>query len=158
VEFSVRSSLPLRHLEEVEELVFFNERQREVRSRILELLELYGPPQILRSGEDVRVGLVRRPDAQCLFLLSDETEAAELLGFALFLRDSADTLTVVHVAVVEGVLTEDEADPLLAMRLLNSIRRLAQRIRGVKWVRVLYGRGSETRLPVSSRSGAETQP
>jgi hypothetical protein len=150
VEFSFRSSLPGRYVQDLEQLVFFNERQRDVRSRIMELLEQYGAPEIVRAQDHVSVGLAQRPDAQSLFLLSDETEDAELLGFALFLRDSPDAITVIHVAVLDGVMTEDGTDALLAIRLLHRIRKLARRIRGVRWVRVLYGEGAQTRLPVRS--------
>ena len=150
MEFSFRSSLSGRYGQDLEQLVFFNERQRDVRSRIMELLEQYGVPQIVREQDNLSVGLAQRPDAQSLFLLSDETEDAELLGFALYLRDSPDTITVIHVAVLDGVTKEDGTNPLLAIRLLHRIRQLARRIRGVRWVRVLYGESAQTRLPVGS--------
>jgi hypothetical protein len=150
VEFSFKSNLPVRYLQDIEQLIFFNEHQKHVRTRIMELLDQYGVPQIVRDEGSLHVGLEEHPDAQCLFLLAGDSSDAELLGFALYLRDSPDTITVVHVAVVESVLTEDETDPLLAIRLLHTIRKLARRIRGLKWVRVLYGEGSQTRLPVGS--------
>jgi hypothetical protein len=148
VEFSFRSSLPDRYLHDLEQLVFFNERQRDVRSRIMELLEQYGVPQMVLEQHNLSVGLAQRPDAQTMFLLSDESDEAELLGFALYLRDTPDTLTVIHVAVLDGITTEDGTDPLLAIRLLHHLRILARRIRGIRWIRVLYGEGSQTRLPV----------
>ena len=143
-----QSILPVRYLQDLEQLVFFNDRQRELRGRIVELLEQYGPLEIVQREDQVRVGLIRRPDAQNLFVMSEDTEDAELLGFALYLRDSPDVITVVHVAVFDGIVTEEGADPLLALRLLYSIRELARRIRGVKWVSVLYGQGAQARLPV----------
>ena len=114
----------------------------------MELLDQYGVPQIVREQDNLRVGLAQRPDAQSLFLLSDETEGADLLGFALYLRDTPETITVIHVAVLDEMTNEDGEDPLLAIRLLHRIRKLARRLRGVRWVRVLYGEASETRLPV----------
>jgi hypothetical protein len=150
VELDFRSILPVRYLQDVEQLVFFNERQRDLRRRIVELLEQYGPLEIVQEEGHLRVGLVQRPDAQNLFVLSGDTQDAELLGFALYLRDSPDVITVVHVAVFDGIVTEEGSDPLLALRLLYSIRELARRIRGVKWVSVLYGQGSQARLPVLS--------
>lgn len=143
-----QSILPVRYLQDLEQLVFFNERQRELRGRIVELLEQYGPLEIVQREDHVGVGLIRRPDAQNLFAMSEDTEDAELLGFALYLRDSPDVITVVHVAVFDGIVTEEGSDPLLALRLLYSIRELARRIRGVKWVSVLYGQGAQARLPV----------
>jgi hypothetical protein len=148
VEFSFRSSLSGRYVQDLEQLVFFNERQRDVRGRLMELLDQYGVPQIVREQDNLRVGLAQRPDAQSLFLLSDETEGADLLGFALYLRDTPETITVIHVAVLDEMTNEDGEDPLLAIRLLHRIRKLARRLRGVRWVRVLYGEASETRLPV----------
>jgi hypothetical protein len=157
VEPNFRSILPVRYRQDVEQLVFFNERQRELRGRIVELLEEYGPLEIVLQEDQVRVGLVRRPDAQSLFVMSEDTPDAELLGFALYLRDSPEVITVVHVAVFDGIVTEEGSDPLLALRLLNSIRELARRIRGVKWVSVLYGQGSQARLPVLPSACSDTR-
>lgn len=148
MEFGFRSSIGVRYLQDLEQLVFFNEGQRNVKGRIVELLEQYGVPQIVREEGNLSVGLAQRPDAQSLFLMSDETEDSQLLGFAVYLRDSPDVILIVHVAVLDDVTTQDGADPLLAIHLLHGIRKLARRIRGVRWVRILYGHGSQTQLRV----------
>ena len=88
------------------------------------------------------------PGAQCLFALAETGDPPELLGAVIYVRSPADTLTILHLAVSDDKVTKDNQNPLIVVRLVHRVRQLAQSIRGVKWVHVLYSRGGGFRIPI----------
>ena len=70
-EFVFRSSLPATYHRALEELVFFNPRQRAAEAGITQAVDLYGTPALEDDGSGLRVVVGKRSDAQCLFALAD---------------------------------------------------------------------------------------
>ena len=56
VEFVFRSSLPAAYHQALEELVFFNPRQRIAAAGITQAVDLYGTPAIEAAGRPARAG------------------------------------------------------------------------------------------------------
>ena len=133
---------------DLEHLLFFNARQTSVRAAVVEALERYGAPSIKHEEDALRVIVSGYPGEQCLFALAETEDPPDLLGAVIYVRSPADTLTILHLAVSDDTLTEDDQNPLLVVRLVHRVRQLARSIRGVKWVHVLYSRGGGVRIPI----------
>ena len=133
---------------DLEHLLFFNARQPSVRAAVVEALERYGAPSIKHEEDALRVIVSGYPGAQCLFALAETGDPPELLGAVIYVRSPADTLTILHLAVSDDTVTEDDQNPLIVVRLVHRVRQLARSIRGVKWVHVLYSRGGGFRIPI----------
>lgn len=136
------------HHDELEQLLFFNARQTGVRTGLVEVLDRFGTPEIEHRENLLRVSLDRCPDAQCLFAVSGTEGLRQLLGVIVYVRTSIDTLTIVHVAVADNIVTEEDDDPLIVVRLIHELRHLARSLRGVRWVHFLYPQGGQFRIPV----------
>lgn len=146
------SSIDDVHQNALEQLMFFNARQQSVRAGVIEALERYGPPMIEHHEDALRVTIAGSPDAQCLFALGEAGGRPELLGAVIYVRSSLDTLTILHLAVADDTVTEDDQNPLIVVRIVHQLRELARYIRGVKWVHVLYPQGGQFRIPIHPSS------
>src|SRR4029450_9260348 len=93
------------HRDELERLLFFNARQPRVRTGLIEALERFGTPAIEHHANLLRVTPGAGPDAQCLFAVSETDGLSQLLGVVVYVRTSMDTLTVLHVAVADNIVT-----------------------------------------------------
>lgn len=136
------------HYDELERLMFFNARQRGIRPGLIEALDRFGAPQIEHHENGLRVTLSACPDAQCLFAVTAADGLPQLLGLVVYVRTSIDTLTIVHVAVADNLVTEEGEEPLIVVRLVHELRHLAKMIRGVRWVHFLYPQGGQFRIPI----------
>ena len=113
------------HYDELERLIFFNARQRGVRAGVIEALERFGIPKIERHGDFLRVTVSASADAQCLFALTGPEGRTELLGVAIYVRASIDTLTILRLVVADDIVTENGAVALIVVRLVHELRQLA---------------------------------
>src|SRR4026208_1908393 len=92
-EFVFRSRLPPSHHRALEELVFFNPRQRNAEAAITDAVDRYGPPAIVSDEAGLPGAVGTRDDVQCLFALAPVEDAAagelELAGIVMYLRVSS---------------------------------------------------------------------
>jgi hypothetical protein len=140
------------HYDELERLMFFNARQVGVRTGLIQALDRFGTPKIEHHDNLLRVTLGACPDAQCLFAVSGTDGLGQLLGVVVYVRTSVDTLTIVHVAVADNIVTEENDEPLIVVRMIHELRHLAKSIRGVRWVHFLYPQGGQFRVPIHPSS------
>ena len=100
VDFVFRSRLSAAFHRELEELVFFNPRQRDAEAAITEAVDLYGPPAIVGDETGLRVVVGTRDDVQCLFALAPARHPTagelELAGMVMYLRISSEDRRAAH--------------------------------------------------------------
>ena len=137
-EFEFVSSVEAGLWKEVESLFYFHPRQHVLSGSIRESVDQFGPPEILRRGERIYVGIPQR-DAQCLFVCHRTRHPGVPVGVVLYLRTQADLLRILHVVVGPiyghgGQL----ADRGLAARLVDEVRHVASRIGGVRRIALPY--------------------
>lgn len=143
----ITSALPLAHRDELERITFFNPEQNRVAKPLLQSVHRYGIPKILEDGPNLRFSVRDFGQVQSLYALDDRDGEAQLVGVALFVRESLECLLVLHLAVHEEYTANgSRAELWVTPRLMAAVRALALRIRGVRWVRFLYPR--RTRLPI----------
>ncbi len=147
--FEFSSVLPLEYLDDLEALLFLNPQQQAVRAGILHALEEYGVPRVDADERQIRVTVGTRTDVQTLYALADSPEGCELAGVIVYLRTDLRTVLVLHVAVTERFSsTGPDADALLVLRILETVRSGARRLKGVRTIAVAYPAGGSLHMPV----------
>jgi hypothetical protein len=148
-EFEFVSAVDAGLWKEVESLFYFHPRQHALSGSIRESVDQFGPPEMLKRGERIYVGIPKR-DAQCLFACHRTRRPGVPVGVVLYLRTQADLLRILHVVVGPAYEHGGQfADRDLAMRLVDEVRCVAARIGGVRRIALPYLR--ERYLSVASR-------
>jgi hypothetical protein len=133
------SVLPLAYRDELERIVFFNPLQAKVARAIVDTVHQFGVPSILEEEGNLRFRVPAFGAVQTLYALDLTDEPASLVGVAIFVRESHDTMLVLHVAVHEDyALGGPKSDELVTSRLLTTVRSACQHIRGITRLRLLY--------------------
>ena len=134
---------------EVEALFYFHPRQHALSGSIREIVDQFGPPEILKRGERIYVGIPKL-DAQCLFAFHRARRPGVPVGVVLYLRTQADLLRILHVVVGPAYGYSGQfADRDLVGCLVSEVRRVAGRIGGVRRIALPYLR--ERYLSVAPR-------
>jgi hypothetical protein len=133
------STLPEEHYHQLEALLFFNGRQHRVRKGIETAIDRYGAPEIVSEGKALRVKVGGETHAQCLFAVEREGKDSRPVGVVLYVRDSFERITVLHLVVAEAyAVGGPRAGYNLALRLVQAVKRVARRTTGIRHVELLY--------------------
>lgn len=122
----------------LERVVFFNPNQNGVQSAIVEAVALYGNPEIVSRRSGISLVLTSAPDAQCLFALAPANGSVRLAGVLVYVR-RGDQLVIVHIAVATATSWSASTRDI-ARSMIRTLRRVAQRLRGVDRLVLFYGR------------------
>ena len=146
-EITVKSRLPAAMRGQLEALLFFNQGQHRIRQAIEATIERYGVPEIIEDCGSLRIHVAGVPEAQTLFALHEEHGGARPVGAVVYVRDSFERITVVHVSIAGdyafgGLYAGERVLPLL----LQQIRQVARRTSGIRHVEVAYRRNRATRM------------
>jgi len=133
------SSLPAELHHQLEALLFFNGRQDRVRKGIVTAIDRYGPPEITNDGNALRVRVAGPSEAQCLFALERDGKVSRPVGLILYVRDSFERITVLHLVVAEAYAAGGpHAKYNLLLRLVQAVKRVARCTSGIRHVELLY--------------------
>ena len=133
------STLPAEHYHQLEVLLFFNGRQHRVRKGIETAISRYGAPEIVADGKQLRVQVGGETGAQCLFAVEREGKTSRPVGLILYLRDSFERITVLHLVVAEAyAVGGPRAGYNLLLRLVQAVKRVARCTAGIRHVELVY--------------------
>ena len=133
------STLPAEHYHQLEVLLFFNGRQHRVREGIETAINRFGAPEIVADGKSLRVWVGGQTDAQCLFAVERDGKSSRPVGVILYVRDSFERITVLHLVVAEAyAVGGPRANYNLLLRLVQAVRRVARCTSGIRHVELLY--------------------
>lgn len=140
------SSLPVEHYHQLEALLFFNGRQDRVRHGIVTAIDRYGPPEIVRDADSLRVRVGGPSEAQCLFAVEREGKVSRPVGLILYVRDSFERITVLHLVVAEAYAAGGpRAKYNLLLRLVQAVKRVARCTAGIRHVELVYSQKQKHR-------------
>ena len=135
------SALPAEHYHQLEALLFFNGRQHRVRKGIETAISRFGAPEIVAEDKSLRVRVGGETDAQCLFAVERDGKQLRPVGVILYVRDSFERITVLHLVVAEAYAAGGpRAGYSLLLRLVQAVRRVARRTAGIRHVELVYSR------------------
>ena len=138
---TVKSRLPATMRGQLETLLFFNSGQHRMRHAIQATIERYGVPELIEDNGWLRVQVAGVHEVQTLFAVHEEDRRARPVGVVVYVRDTFERITVVHVGVADdyafgGPYGSERVLP----RLLQQIRQVARRTSGIRHVEVAYSR------------------
>ena len=122
----------------LEELLFFNPRQFQVRQGIVNSLEKFGHPRIEETTDSlsVRVGDC---EAQPLFAFDQDRRSNDPVGVVIFLRTSPAEVAIMHVAVHPDYAYQGRHAGLgLGVALVEKVKEICSRIVGVQRIAFFY--------------------
>jgi hypothetical protein len=141
-----QSRLPLTMRGQLETMLFFNEGQHRVRHAIEATIERYGLPEVVEINGALSLQIAKCPDVQILFAVQSADGGARPVGVVVYVRDSIERLTVLHLCVADDHATGGRfSSQHVLQRLLHQIRWVARRTQGVEHMALAY-RGSQLRL------------
>ena len=133
---TITSRLPASMRGDLEAMLFFNTRQHRVRDGIEATIERFGLPEI--DGH-LRIRVAGRAEVQSLFAVHEEGARARPVGAVVYVRDTFERITVVHVGVADDYAVGGRhAQERVLLRLLQEIRRVARRTAGIRHVEFAY--------------------
>jgi hypothetical protein len=139
--FVYSSVLPPSRYQELADLMFFNLGQHRVRDDIVNAIELYGMPEIVTTEHSLRFSVERLGEVQTLYALDSDGENGRLVGAVLYARVSADKIVLLHMGVAPDYATGGrEAGRLLALKMIERLKRACRSLKGIRQLEILYGR------------------
>lgn len=142
------SALDVRYRHALERLLFYNGNQKAASDAILLAIERFGSPRIEAKGNRLWVSLDSGIEAQCLFVLDLSQAGAPLVGVVVYTRDG-DTLAILFVAVREDYsIGGARARELLFFRIVDEVRNVGRRIRGISSITMFLRGDAPARIPV----------
>ena len=140
-EITVKSRLPAAMRGQLEALLFFNAGQFRMRHAIEATIERFGMPEIIEEDGWLRVQVAGVAEVQTLFAVHEEGGGARPVGVVIYVRDTFERITVVHVGVADDyAFGGSYAQERVLPRLLQQIRQVARRTSGIRHVEVAYRR------------------
>jgi len=133
------SSIDKQNFEEIERMFFFNLQQSRHLLEINEVVENFGIPKIVVTGQDLKFTLSKLNDCQTIFALDSQSNDAAVLGLIIFYRGSLENIDIIHIAVEEDCsLRGDYAKEFVTIRLIEKLRQDAGKIKGVTSITLPY--------------------
>jgi hypothetical protein len=87
----------------------------------------------------LRVRVAGPSETQCLFAVEREGKASRPIGVILYVRESFERITVLHLVVDEAyAVGGPRADVNLLLRLVQAVKRVARCTSGIRHVELLY--------------------
>ncbi len=140
------SSADRKYRQAIEDLLFFNPQQDRARAGILNSLKHFGPPRLKETATGLEIQ-VDEYATQTIYAYNQDEPQKGPAGIIVFLRNGADELGIIHIAVrPEYSLSGRHAEEGLIFRLVDEVRRVGHRIKGIK--RLLFFYHKEHGLPV----------
>jgi hypothetical protein len=145
IELAFHSTLTADYREALEQLMFFNRRQREAETAVTRAVEMFGSPTIVSEPPGLRVAVGACPDVQCVFAIERGRRSDALAGMVVYLRTSLEEVLVLHIAVADRY--GRRALEVVAA-LVRTVRAAAERLRGVERMTLLDLQGRELRITI----------
>jgi len=138
---TVKSRLPATMRGQLEALLFFNSGQHRIRQEIEATIERYGLPELIEHHGSLHVQVAGIPEVQTLFAIHEEDGRARPVGVVVYVRDSFERITVLHVGVAaDYAFGGPYSAERVLHRLMQQIRQVARRTSGIRHVEVAYRR------------------
>jgi hypothetical protein len=146
--FTFSSTINLKHRDDLEYILFFNEEQHKYASVIKKIIELYGKPEVVVVDHKLSI---KFGEITCQTLFC--TEKNILAGLAVFYRDSPENIDLVHIVVDEKYSSTGKfADKFLALKIINVLKLIALKIKGVNTITIKYDQEQVIKINNGMRS------
>lgn len=149
-DISYTSRLEERHLERLQNLLFFNENQGRYRDGIIQSIEMFGEPFLRTRDGLIRVHTTRLGEVQSIYaVVGTEHEVSHPIGVSVFARSAEDAFALLHISVDEEFIAGGpHAMEMVAFKLFQRTMDAARSIRGIRRMTIHYGPLAFSEFPV----------
>lgn len=148
-ELHLKSKLPSKYREELEDLLFFHPQQNKVQDGIVYSIEKYGAPQIAEKDNYLYIEFEKYPDAQTLYAFDKTDNVEKLIGTIIYYRTNTETIEVLHIDIKDRyTLSGPLANKQVMLWLILNLRNIAKKIKGVRNIQLMYNAGHTRNIPV----------
>lgn len=149
VQIRYTSKLASEHLEELQELMFFNENQHQFLSGIVSSIEEFGEPIVKGDDGFLRIHTSRLGEVQALFAVEESADATRPVGVVVHVRNAGDTITLLHIGVHKDFASDGpHAEEMVTLNLFQRLIKVGKQIKDIRKIVVLYGPGDSTEIPI----------
>jgi hypothetical protein len=149
VQIRYTSKLASEHLEELQELMFFNENQHQFLSGIVSSIEEFGEPIVKGDDGVLRIHTSRMGEVQALFAVEESADAARPVGVMVHVRNADDTITLLHIGVHKDFASDGpRSEEMVTLNLFQRLIKVGKQIKDIRKIVVLYGPGDSTEIPI----------
>jgi hypothetical protein len=133
------SSLNVNKKDELDDLLFFNEKQSGVVEKILRSIEEYGLPRTIVENNKIRVIVGENRYVQNLFLIREKDGKDDLIGAVIYIRDSDTNATVLHISIKpDQTMNSGKSKQIIALKMIEELKLNLSKIKGVKTLTIFY--------------------
>jgi len=133
----------------LEQLLFFNPLQQKVLPEIMHSIEQFGQPYIKIVDNKLRINIDGIQDTQTLFALGHVKNVTTLLGVVIYVRIDEENIAILHIGITEDYSAHgNNSNRLLLIRLIAELRTLAKKIKGVRFLKIMYSKGRINNIKV----------
>src|SRR6056297_1122500 len=126
--------------ERLERIFFFNWNQSRYVARITQSVKEYSKPVIEEEGKnEIALVFKDRSIGQTLHIFDSDGPDAALIGVVMYERDSADQITIIHLALHETckeIFKKEKVN--VAGVVIEELFSLFRKFKGVEKVRIYY--------------------
>jgi len=145
----ITSSLDAAFNSALEQLLYFNPLQQKVLPGIINSIEQFGQPFILQIENKLRISIEGVQDTQTLYALGRVKNVTTLLGLIMYVRVDEENIVILHIGITEDYSAHGHNNNhLLLIRLISELRTLAKKIKGVRFLKMLYSKGKITNIKI----------
>jgi len=139
VKIRLQSKLGIEYRDDLERLFFFNHNQKSYASRITESVSEYAKPKLFEDYNEVSLEFEQRDLGQTLYIFDDDDISPELVGVLMYVRDSVEQITIVHIAMHEHckIIFKKEAVNIVKI-VLDEVFNVLSKIKGLERIRIYY--------------------
>lgn len=134
-----KSSIDASYREELDSMFYFNRNQSRYVERINRSIEEYSKPIVVEENGEVALVFKERKMGQTLHIFDGDYEGAALIGAVMYVRDSKERITIVHLALHEECkrIHKEEGVNVVGV-VLHELLTIFKKMKGAKRVRLYY--------------------
>jgi hypothetical protein len=139
VKIRIQSKLGIEYRDDLERLFFFNHNQKRYAGRITESVSEYAKPKLFEDYREVSLEFEQRDLGQTLYIFDDDDISPELVGVLMYVRDSIDRITIVHIAMHEHCRQIFKQEAVNVVKIvLDEVFTVISKIKGIERIRIYY--------------------
>lgn len=134
-----QSKIKPEYREDLDSLFYFNRNQTRYVDRINKSIEEYSKPIVIEENGEVSLVFEDRNVGQTLHIFDGDHEGASLIGVVMYVRDTKERITIVHLALHENCNLIYKSEGInIASIVMEEVLTLVNTIKGIERVRIYY--------------------
>ncbi|WP_133120222.1 hypothetical protein [Rhodohalobacter barkolensis] len=120
-------------------MFYFNRNQSRYVDRINQSIKEYSKPIVVEENGEVALVFKEREIGQTLHIFDGDYEGAALIGAVMYVRDSEERITIVHMALHEECsrIYKEEGVNIVGI-VMHEVLSIFKKMKGVSTVRIYY--------------------